>query len=206
MGFTVLFSHRPIRENRSEDRSPASFRHVKIHEYQGKVLLARHGVVTPRGEAVFSAAEAGDAARRLGGRVVVKAQIHSGGRGKGGGVKLAETADDAERIAGEMLGMTLVTVQTGPGGRVVSRLLIEEGLEIASELYLGLLVDRAAQRLLIMASAAGGMEIEQVAAETPALIPQSAHRPRSRAGRVPGAASGGCRRSDRAGGPARRRR
>ena len=143
---------------------------MNIHEYQGKALLARHGVVTPRGEVVFSAAEAGDAARRLGGRVVVKAQIHAGGRGKGGGVTLAETADDAARIASEMLGMTLVTLQTGPGGRVVSRLLVEEGLEIANEFYLGLLIDRAAQQPVMMASAAGGMEIEQVAAETPALI------------------------------------
>ncbi len=143
---------------------------MKIHEYQGKALLARHGVATPRGEAVFAAAEAGDAASRLGGRVVVKAQIHAGGRGKGGGVKLAETADDVGRIAGEILGMTLVTAQTGPGGQVVSRLLVEEGLEIASEFYLGLLIDRAAERLLMMASAAGGMEIEKVAAETPELI------------------------------------
>ena len=143
---------------------------MKIHEYQGKALLARHGVGIPQGEAVSSAAEAGDAARRLGGRVVVKAQIHAGGRGKGGGVKLVETAEDAARIAGEMLGMTLVTAQTGPGGQRVSRLLVEEGLDIASELYLGLLIDRAAQRPLMMASAAGGMDIEQVAAQTPELI------------------------------------
>ena len=143
---------------------------MKIHEYQGKALLARHGVGIPQGEAVSSAAEAGDAARRLGGRVVVKAQIHAGGRGKGGGVKLVETAEDAARIAGEMLGMTLVTAQTGSGGQRVSRLLVEEGLDIASELYLGLLIDRAAQQPLMMASAAGGMEIEQVAAETPELI------------------------------------
>ena len=143
---------------------------VKIHEYQGKALLARYGVVTPQGEAVSSAAEAGAVARRLGARVVVKAQIHAGGRGKGGGVKLAETAEDAARIADEMIGMTLVTAQTGPGGQRVSRLLVEEGLDIASELYLGLLIDRAAQRPLMMASAAGGMEIEQVAAQTPELI------------------------------------
>ena len=143
---------------------------MKIHEYQGKALLSRHGVVTPQGEAVSSAAEAGDAARRLGGRVVVKAQIHAGGRGKVGGVKLAETAEDAAKIADEMLGMTLVTAQTGPGGQRVSRLLVEEGLDIASELYLGLLIDRAAQQPLMMASAAGGMEIEQVAAQTPELI------------------------------------
>ena len=143
---------------------------MKIHEYQGKALLARHGVATPRGEPVFSAASAADVARRLGGRVVVKAQIHAGGRGKGGGVKVAADPAAAERIAGEMLGMTLVTAQTGPGGRVVSRLLVEEALDLASELYLGLLIDRAVRRPLMMASAAGGMEIEQVAAETPELI------------------------------------
>ena len=143
---------------------------MKIHEYQGKALLARHGVVTPQGEAVRSAAEAGAVACRLGGRVVVKAQIHAGGRGKGGGVKLADTAEDTARIAGEMLGMTLVTAQTGPRGQVVSRLLVEERLEIASELYLGLVIDRASQQPLLMASAAGGVEIEQVAAQTPELI------------------------------------
>ena len=143
---------------------------MNIHEYQGKALLSSPGVATPRGEAVFTAAEAGAAARRLSGRVVVKAQIHAGGRGKGGGVKLAESADEAARIAGEMLGMTLVTVQTGPAGRVVTRLLIEEGLEIANELYVGLLIDRSSQLPLMMASAAGGMEIEQVAADTPELI------------------------------------
>ena len=143
---------------------------MKIHEYQGKALLARHGVAIPRGEAVSSPIEATAVARRLGGRVVVKAQIHAGGRGKGGGVKLAETADDVGRIAGEILGMTLVTAQTGPGGQVVSRLLVEAGLDIARELYLGLLIDRAAQQPLMMASAAGGMEIEQVAAKTPELI------------------------------------
>ena len=143
---------------------------MEIHEYQAKALLARHGITTPRGEAVYAAADAGDAARRLGGRVVVKAQIHAGGRGKGGGVKLADTAGDAEQIAGEMIGMTLVTAQTGASGRVVSRLLIEERLAIASELYLGLVIDRAAQQPLVMASAAGGMEIEQVAAATPELI------------------------------------
>jgi len=143
---------------------------MKIHEYQGKAVLARHGVKVPQGDAVFSAAEAAETARRLGGRVVVKAQIHAGGRGKGGGVKLAEDAADAERIAGEILGMTLITAQTGPEGRLVSKLLVEEGLEITRELYLGLLIDRAVQQPLLMASAAGGMEIEQVAADTPELI------------------------------------
>ena len=143
---------------------------MKIHEYQAKALLARHGVAIPRGEPAFSAVEAGAVARRLGGRVVVKAQIHAGGRGKGGGVKVAADAADAERIAGEMLGMTLVTPQTGPAGRVVGRLLVEEALDLASELYLGVLVDRAAGRPVMMASAAGGMDIEAVAADTPDLI------------------------------------
>ena len=143
---------------------------MKIHEYQAKALLARHGVPVPRGEPAFSAPEAGAAARRLGGRVVVKAQIHAGGRGKGGGVKVAADAAEAERIAGEMLGMTLVTPQTGPGGRVVRRLLIEEALDVAGELYLGVLVDRSAGRPVMMASASGGMDIEAVAAETPELI------------------------------------
>ena len=143
---------------------------MKIHEYQGKALLARYGVATPRGEAVSSPAEAVAVAGRLGGRVVVKAQIHAGGRGKGGGVKVAETRDDVKQIADEMLGMTLVTAQTGPAGQVVSRLLVEEGLDIASELYLGVLIDRAVQQPLMMASAEGGMDIEQVAARTPDLI------------------------------------
>ena len=143
---------------------------MKIHEYQAKALLARRGVAVPRGEPAFSAPEAGAVARRLGGRVVVKAQIHAGGRGKGGGVKAAADAAEAERIADEMLGMTLVTPQTGPGGRVVRRLLIEEALDVARELYLGVLVDRSAGRPVMMASASGGMDIEQVAAETPHLI------------------------------------
>ncbi len=143
---------------------------MKIHEYQAKALLAGHGVAVPRGEAVFSALEAGAVARRLGGRVVVKAQIHAGGRGKGGGVKVAADAAEAERIAGDMLGMTLVTPQTGPAGRVVGRLLIEEALDIANELYLGVLVDRSAGRPVMMASASGGMDIEAVAAATPELI------------------------------------
>ena len=143
---------------------------MKIHEYQAKALLARHGVAVPRGEPAFSALEAGAVARRLGGRVVVKAQIHAGGRGKGGGVRVAADADEAERIAGEMLGMTLVTPQTGPGGRVVGRLLIEEALDVARELYFGVLVDRSAGRPVMMASAAGGMDIEEVAADRPQMI------------------------------------
>ena len=143
---------------------------MKIHEYQAKALLAGHGVAVPRGEAVFSAPEAGAVARRIEGRVVVKAQIHAGGRGKGGGVKVAADAAEAERIAGDILGMTLVTPQTGPGGRVVRRLLIEEALDISAELYLGVLVDRSAGRPVMMASASGGMDIEAVAAATPELI------------------------------------
>ena len=143
---------------------------LNLHEYQAKALLAGYDVTTPQGEPVRSAPDAGKAARRLGGRVVVKAQIHAGGRGKAGGVKLASDAAEAERIAGEMLGMTLVTPQTGSSGRVVGTVLVEEGLEIATELYLGILIDRALCRPVLMASAAGGMDIEQVAAETPDLI------------------------------------
>src|SRR5882762_1030464 len=144
---------------------------MKIHEYQAKALLARHGVPVPRGEVAFNAAEAGDIARRLGGRiVVVKAQIHAGGRGKGGGVKLAKSPDQAERLARGMIGMTLKTHQTGPGGRVVSRVLVEEGLQMTRELYLSLVLDRAAGKPVMMASAAGGMDIEEVAASTPEKI------------------------------------
>jgi succinyl-CoA synthetase beta subunit len=144
---------------------------MKIHEYQGKAILARHGVPVPRGEVAFNATEAGEIARRLGGSVVVvKAQIHAGGRGKGGGVKLAKSADDAEKIAGQMIGMTLVTHQTGPEGRVVGRVLVEEGLQMTRELYLSLVLDRAAGKPVMMASAAGGMDIEEVAASTPEKI------------------------------------
>jgi succinyl-CoA synthetase beta subunit len=144
---------------------------MKIHEYQAKSILARYGVPVPRGEVAFSAAEAGDIARRLGGQiVVVKAQIHAGGRGKGGGVKLARSAEEAERIAAEMLGMTLITHQTGPEGRVVSRVLVEEGLQMSRELYLSLVLDRASGKPVMMASAAGGMDIEEVAAATPEKI------------------------------------
>jgi len=143
---------------------------VKIHEYQAKAILARHGVPVPRGDVAYTAAEAADIARRLGGKVVVKAQIHAGGRGKGGGVKLASSAGDAERIARDMIGMRLVTHQTGPDGRIVTRVLIEEALAIARELYLGVVIDRAAECPVMMASAAGGVEIEKVAAGTPELI------------------------------------
>jgi succinyl-CoA synthetase beta subunit len=144
---------------------------MKIHEYQAKAILARHGVPVPRGEVAFTAAEAGDIARRLGGSiVVVKAQIHAGGRGKGGGVKLAKSPEQAEMLARDMLGMTLVTHQTGPEGRVVGRVLVEEGLQMQRELYLSLLLDRAAGKPVMMASAAGGMDIEEVAAKTPEKI------------------------------------
>jgi succinyl-CoA synthetase beta subunit len=144
---------------------------MKIHEYQAKAILARYGVPVPRGEVAFNATEAGEIARRLGGRVVVvKAQIHAGGRGKGGGVKLAKSPDEAERLARGMIGMNLVTHQTGPEGRRVSRVLIEEGLDISRELYLGIVLDRAAGKPVIMASAAGGMDIEEVAATTPEKI------------------------------------
>jgi succinyl-CoA synthetase beta subunit len=143
---------------------------VKIHEYQAKAILARHGVPVPRGEVAHTPSDAAEIARRLGGTIVVKAQIHAGGRGKGGGVKLAKSADEAERLATQMIGMHLVTHQTGPEGRIVRRLLIEEGLQIARELYLGLVIDRAAERPVLMVSPAGGMEIEKMAAETPHLI------------------------------------
>ena len=144
---------------------------MKIHEYQAKTILARFGVPIPKGEVAFTPAEAGEIARRLGGgTVVVKAQIHAGGRGKGGGVKLARNADEAERLAMDMIGMTLRTHQTGPEGRLVSRVFIEQGLSIARELYLALVLDRAAARPILMASPDGGMDIEEVAHKTPERI------------------------------------
>jgi len=143
---------------------------VKIHEYQAKAILAEYGVPVPRGEMATTAQEAGEIARRLGGTVVVKAQIHAGGRGKGGGVKVVKNADDAENVAKTMLGMQLVTHQTGPQGQQVGRVLIEQGLQIERELYFGLLIDRSAQCPVMMASRAGGMDIEEVAEKTPELI------------------------------------
>jgi succinyl-CoA synthetase beta subunit len=144
---------------------------MKIHEYQAKAILARHGVPVPRGEVAFNAVEAGEIARRLGTPVVVvKAQIHAGGRGKGGGVKIAKSPDEAEALARRMIGMTLITHQTGPEGRVVSRVLVEEGLQMTRELYLSLVLDRASGKPVMMASAAGGMDIEEVAASTPEKI------------------------------------
>ena len=147
---------------------------MKIHEYQAKNILSKYGVVVPRGEMAQTPEEAEHAARNLlnagAGGVVVKAQIHAGGRGKGGGVKLAKSVDEATQLARKMLGMTLVTHQTGPEGRVVGRLLIEETLPIEKEFYLGVVLDRQAARNVFMASAAGGMEIEQMAAENPDAI------------------------------------
>ena len=144
---------------------------MKIHEYQGKELLKNYGVPVPRGIVARTPEEAEQAARDLGTDVVVvKAQIHAGGRGKGGGVKLAKSPEEAREIAGQMLGMMLVTHQTGPEGREVKTLLIEEGLPIDREFYLGLTLDRASGRDVFMASAAGGMDIEKVAAETPEKI------------------------------------
>src|SRR5580700_9392829 len=143
---------------------------MKIHEYQAKTILAKYNVPVPRGEVAFTVAEAETAAKNIGGSVVVKAQIHAGGRGKGGGVKVAKDSAEAAAIAGKILGMMLITHQTGPEGRLVRRLLIEETLPIEKELYLGIVLDRASGKIVFMASAAGGMEIEEVAAHTPEAI------------------------------------
>lgn len=144
---------------------------MKIHEYQGKEILKRYGVAVPRGIPCFSVDEAVKAAEELGGPVwVVKAQIHAGGRGKGGGVKLARSIDEVRERAGEILGMQLITHQTGPEGQKVGRLLIEEGADIRKELYVGMVVDRVTQQVTVMASSEGGMDIEEVAEKTPELI------------------------------------
>jgi len=143
---------------------------MKIHEYQAKALLAKYNVPVPRGEVAFTVEEAEAAAKKIGGSVVVKAQIHAGGRGKGGGVKVAKDSAEAVELAKKILGMRLVTHQTGPEGRIVQRLLIEETLPIERELYLGIVLDRVQGKPVFMASAAGGMEIEEVAAKTPELI------------------------------------
>jgi succinyl-CoA synthetase beta subunit len=144
---------------------------VKIHEYQGKEILRRFGVPTPRGIPAFSVDEAVKAAETIGGAVhVVKAQIHAGGRGKGGGVKVAKSVDEVRDLAGRILGMQLVTHQTGPHGQKVRRLLIEEGADIDKELYVGIVVDRGTQRVVLMASSEGGMDIEEVAAKSPDKI------------------------------------
>ena len=144
---------------------------MKIHEYQAKAILAKHGVAVPRGEVAVTPQEAVDIAKRLGGPVaVVKAQIHAGGRGKGGGVKVSKGLEAVEANAKAILGMQLVTHQTGPAGQKVLRVLVEEGLAIARELYLGILVDRSTKKVVVMASAEGGMDIEEVAAKTPERI------------------------------------
>jgi succinyl-CoA synthetase beta subunit len=145
---------------------------VKIHEYQGKAVLASHGVPVPKGKVAYTADEAVEVAKELGLPVVVKAQIHAGGRGKAGGVKLAKTADEVETLAKAMLGTTLRTHQTGPEGRVVRRLLIEQGMDLGGsrEMYLAIVVDRASGRPVFMASSQGGMDIEEVAAKDPRAI------------------------------------
>jgi len=172
-------------------------RSVKIHEYQAKAILANFGVTIPRGEVVLAPDEAREAARRLGGRVVIKAQIHAGGRGKGvahdprtgnpiplpgeakplGGVRVVRDADEAERIASLLLGCRLKTIQTGPEGRVVKRLLVEEALDIEKEYYVGIALDRALSLPVVMASSEGGVEIEKVALENPAAIRREAVHP-----------------------------
>ncbi|MFQ5561276.1 MAG: ATP-grasp domain-containing protein, partial [Nitrospinota bacterium] len=144
---------------------------MKIHEYQAKEVLRKYSVPVPEGRTALNPAEARQVAKDLGGgTVVVKAQIHAGGRGKGGGVKLASGPNEAESRAKEIIGMTLVTHQTGPEGRKVGKVLIEEGMDIQKELYLGIVLDRASGCPVIMASEAGGMEIEEVAAATPEKI------------------------------------
>jgi succinyl-CoA synthetase beta subunit len=151
---------------------------MKIHEYQAKAILAKYGVPVPQGEVIFAAADAAAVAERLGGgTVVVKAQIHAGGRGKGGGVKVVKGPADARAAAEKILGMKLVTYQTGPSGQVVRSVLIEQGLRIKRELYLGIVLDRASERLVLMVSPEGGVEIEKVAEETPERIFKEFIRP-----------------------------
>jgi succinyl-CoA synthetase beta subunit len=144
---------------------------MKIHEYQGKEILKKFGVPVPIGKIAFNVDEAVHAAETVGGSIwVVKAQIHAGGRGKGGGVKLARSVDEVRDRASEILGMRLVTHQTGPEGRIVKRLLIEQGMNIAREMYVGITLDRARSQNVVMVSTEGGVEIEKVAAETPEKI------------------------------------
>ncbi len=150
---------------------------MKIHEYQAKAILSQYGVPVPRGEVARSVEEVETAAKEIGAPVVVKAQIHAGGRGKGGGVKIARTLNEAVEIAKKMLGMRLVTHQTGPEGRIVQRVLVEQTLPIERELYLGIVLDRVQGKPVFMASAAGGMEIEEVAARSPELILKEAIEP-----------------------------
>ena len=143
---------------------------MKIHEYQAKEVLRRYGVKTPTGRVADNPAEVGEICSELGGRCVVKAQIHAGGRGKGGGVKLANSAAEAQELAEQILGMQLVTPQTGPEGKRVEKVLVEEAVDIAAELYLSVTLDRAVGKPVVMASAAGGMDIEEVAARDPSAI------------------------------------
>ncbi|MFQ6037497.1 MAG: ADP-forming succinate--CoA ligase subunit beta [Candidatus Aminicenantales bacterium] len=143
---------------------------MKIHEFQAKQILSQFGVQIPRGEVAETPEKARETAEKIGPKVVLKAQVHAGGRGKGGGIRLANSPEEAERLAQDMIGMTLVTHQTGPEGKRVRRILVEEALEIARELYIGIVVDRAREAPVVMASTEGGVEIETVAAETPELI------------------------------------
>jgi succinyl-CoA synthetase beta subunit len=150
---------------------------LKVHEYQAKSLLAQFGVAVPRGEAADEAGAAREIAKRLGGAVVVKAQIHAGGRGKGGGIRVARDPDQAFEAARAILGMTLVTPQTGPAGRVVRKVLVEEALDLDRELYLGVTLDRSRARPMVIASSSGGMEIEEVAARDPSAVLREAVDP-----------------------------
>jgi succinyl-CoA synthetase beta subunit len=143
---------------------------MKIHEYQAKKILKAFSVQIPQGEVAETAEKAREIAERIGPRVVLKAQVHAGGRGKGGGIKLVNSPEEAEKLAREMIGMTLVTPQTGPEGKAVRRILVEEALDIDQELYIGIVIDRATETPVVMASPEGGVEIEKVAAETPELI------------------------------------
>ena len=163
---------------------------MKIHEFQAKQILAKFGVRVPRGEVAETPAEARAIAERIGPRVVVKAQIHAGGRGKGGGVKLAATPAEAEALAARMIGMRLVTHQTGPEGKRVKRVLVEEALDIARELYLGIVIDRAREAAVLMASTEGGVEIEKVAAEKPGPHLQGIRGPGGRPPELPGPEAG----------------
>ncbi len=167
--------HNPSPGKRSSGRIFIAI--VKIHEYQAKEILKRYGVDLPRGEVVSTAAEARAAVERLGGRGVLKAQVHAGGRGKGGGIKVAGSPDEAESAAAKLLGSMLVTPQTGPEGKPVGRLLIEEALEIEREIYLGATLDRTTETPVVIACAEGGVEIEEVAARNPALILREAADP-----------------------------
>ena len=143
---------------------------MKIHEYQAKQILKKYGVQIPKGEVAETSSQAREIADRVGPKVVLKAQIHAGGRGKGGGIKLANSSEEVEKLAQDMIGMTLITHQTGPEGKLVKRILVEEALNIDRELYVGVVIDRSKEAPVVMASSEGGMEIEKVAAETPELI------------------------------------